>query len=200
MGDTNDRSLIDRNRLAELVKTAQESKDCSSDELGNILFDLCMKVINKPPDDKGLTFSGYSQEWKAEMIGNAMVAIFDAIMAHAMADDKSKLFNYLYKITLNSFTRTLKKLQAEYVESCTFNESVHGGGAFEAFHLRAKRRMLRGLLQRNKETIIELSVSRKLPQLRKVISKAVDEFTSALSAKQVKKLLDMAKKNREAAC
>lgn len=198
-------TVIDRSRLLALVTVARKTGNNHSEELGTLLYDLCMKVMNTQFGE--LSFSGYSEDWKAEMVGNAMIALFNAIGNSARLDSGDALFNYMFTIVRNSYRRTLDRLYNK-PEVAAFEhggdrdmvETVSDAERFNCFYVKNKRRMMRGLLDKNRERIIEAARTRKKALLKNVIRSAVKNFVGVFTRSQLKELLKIARKNREATC
>ena len=70
----------------------------------------------------------------------------------------------------------------------------------EPFYVRNKRRITKGLLKKNEEVIVEAAKTKKRPLLKNVIGRAARAFAETLKNNQLKELLEIARKNREALC
>lgn len=181
---------IDETRFNELIAEAQRSDDCSSAELGEMVSELCKRVLVRD------NFVGYSEDWQMEMFGEATLAVFKAI-SRTTRTDAGTTFNYLYTVVVNSFKKSILRLKRlplpmEIDENC--------GQVTDPFYMRNRRRIVRGILDRNEDEIISAAQTRKEPLLRNVIGRAARAFELTLKPKQIDELLQIARKNREALC
>lgn len=132
-------------RLSELMLEAQQKNDCSSRELGELVHNITQKVIFSDE------FIAYTDDWKLEMLSQAYVKVFGAVMKFDPVKCKSPV-NYLYTAALNSFRTTLKKLKDDSEDFTPINEEVK----IEPFNLRNKRRILaRATAKLNVRKIVE---------------------------------------------
>ena len=182
---------LDETRLAELVKDAQGRKDFSSPELGSMIDHICRVVLNGPD------FVGYDECLQMEMYGNGA---YDAVKALATTADveNKKLFSYLYTTVTNAYKHTLKKFYSQplavddgFLESRT---------DIEPYYIRNRRRLARGIIERNKSEIIGAACARKMPLLKNVINRASKAFAEMLTKSQMNELIRLARKAREAIC
>lgn len=182
---------LDETRLAELVKEAQGRKDFSSPELGSMIDHICRVVLNGPD------FVGYDECQQMEMYGNGAYAAVNALATTAEADNK-KLFSYLYTTVTNAYKSTLKKFYAQPLPcEDSFIESRAG---IEPYYIRNRRRLARGIIERNKSEIIGAACARKMPLLKNVINRASRAFADLLTKRQINELIRTARRAREAIC
>lgn len=178
---------IDVSRLKTLIDEANKDNDFSNSELGEYVSVICQKVLARD------CFSGYTEDWKMEMFGEACLAVYKS-MSTANTESDS-LFNYLYTCAINSCKKTIQKLQDI---PTPIDEAMCSSG--EPFYVRNKRRITKGLLKKNEEVIVEAAKTKKRPLLKNVIGRAARAFAETLKNNQLKELLEIARKNREALC
>jgi len=188
---------IDKRKVVELVRAAKVSGDLSSDELGNLVSNMCKIVMSVPLKD-GHSFNGYSEDWQLEMYGNATLAVYRSI---PNIDLEKDVFNYIYQVITNSYKKTLAKLYRLPVpiDDCITNNSFcDGSDRLEA--AKERRRTMKGFFALNEKRVFEAGSSCKRVLLQTVLRNAVNHFVKSLSVSKMDKLIRMARKNREALC
>lgn len=186
---------IDKARLLQLVKEARAKNDFSSVELGNIVSYQCRIMLTAS------NYHRYTEDWQLEMLGAAALDAFKAMATTMSLENERKAFNYLYTTIDNSFKHTIKKLNNIPIpEDCQFAEGESPCDTLMPFYLRNKRRLVRGVLEANKDEVVSAASKMKVKLLKDVLEKATRIFTRTLKIDEIDKLIQMARSTREAVC
>lgn len=182
---------LDEQRLAFLVNDAQQRQDFSNPELGSMIDHICRTVLNMPDYRK------WDECVQMEMYGSGALAAIKAISKNADSTNVS-LFDYLYTTVKNEYGHVLEKMfRAPVTMDSNALETMP---VFEPTYIRERRRRAKGLLEKNKEKILEAAISRKQTLLRNVINRASRAFAEMLDQSQLEELIGLARKAREAIC
>lgn len=199
---------VDTAKLLEYARQAKATGRCRSVPLACMVETICKKALCYK-GETGKDFFGYSEDLKLDMYGNAVYVVYRAILENAEFDDGDKLFNYLYTTALNSIRKTLNRYYLKLDRECSIvQEMTDGSFQKETDHdlghkkncLNFKTRV-KGLFPMYEKKVFEVAARRKLVRLQKVIRLAVDEFVENMNKKDIKQLINRARKIREgAAC
>lgn len=186
---------IDKARLLQLVKEARAKNNFSSVELGNIVSYQCRIMLTAS------NYHRYTEDWQLEMLGAAALAAFKAMATTMSLENEQKAFNYLYTTIDNSFKHTIVKLNGQLVpEDQQFAEGEAPCDTLKPFYLRNKRRIVKGVLEANKDEVVSAASTMKVKLLKDVLEKATRIFTRTLKLDELDRLIQMARNTREAAC
>ena len=180
---------LDEERLALLVKEAKQRQDFSNHELGAMIDHICRVALSLQE------FRKWDECIQMEMYGNGALCAINAISKNAQPDNKG-LFDYLYTVVINSYRRTLRCISREplSVDNIVLDNVI----PVEPAYIREKKRLAKGLIDKNREKIFEAATSRKQALLKNVINRASRAFAELLNASQLKELIALARKAREA--
>ena len=186
---------IDKARLMQLIMDARAKNDFSSAELGNIVSYQCRIMLTAE------NYRRYTEDWQLEMLGAAALAAYKAMATTIKLDSEQGVFNYLYTTIDNSFKHTIQKLNGQLVpEDMQFKDGETPCDTLMPFYLRNKRRLVRGVLAANKDDVVTAASTMKVRLLKDVLEKATRIFTRTLKLDELDRLIEMAKRTREAAC
>lgn len=190
---------IDTVRFLELARMARASRSCRHPELGEIVSRICKKALCYKTKD-GKDFLGYSEDIKLDMYGNAVYAVYRAILDKAELKNGDDLFNYSYTVALNSIRRVLRTFNTQQ-KFVTFDEGGRiQNDVFGNETALSRKRMYKGFFAKYEKAVLEKALGRKMIKLQNVIKMSIDEFVKSLNKRKLKSLIAMAAKIREEAC
>lgn len=178
---------IDPERLLALVADARRRDDFSSPELGSFVANLCKMVLCSG------CFRGYTEDWQADMFGDACLAVFSGMRTADLERRGGKFFNYFYTIATNACKRSLKRRVRDTVPLDEFSQAR----AVEPFHIRNRRRLLRGLVEANEGRIVRLAAARRMARLENVVGKAAEIVSGRMDSGEIDELTELSRKIRE---
>jgi len=97
------------------------------DEVGKAIFLICSNLIKKP------NFSGYSSQYKEEMMSDAMVDCVSAV-DNFNPDKSNNPFAYFTQIAANAFIRRIQKeKKQQYIKLKNYESTMVFGENFDYF-------------------------------------------------------------------